>query len=120
MPQSALPVRRAVVAGVDDPSLRLCRYVLEQSDFHVDSVESGIAALIAARQIHPELIILDLQLRDVSSREAVLWLRCNPEMAATPIYVLTANAQEEAGLSPLSKPLRKPVSDAAIRSLLLN
>jgi CheY-like chemotaxis protein len=117
-PQSTLPVRRAVVAGVDDPSLRLCRYVLERAGFHVDSVESGIAALMAARQGHPEFIVLDLQLRDVSSREAVSWLRSNAELVATPIYVLTANAQEEAGLSPLSKPLRKPVTDAAIRGLL--
>jgi hypothetical protein len=58
---------------------------------------------------------MDLQLRDVSSGEAVSWIRSNPALESMPIYVLTSNPQEEASLSPHSTALRKSLSVEAIR-----
>jgi CheY-like chemotaxis protein len=37
----------------------------------VDAVDSGVAAVMAARENKPDLILMDLQLRDVAGREAI-------------------------------------------------
>jgi CheY-like chemotaxis protein len=109
--------QRALVVEADPVTLRLCRDVLESSGFVVDAVDSGIGAVVAAREGLPDLIFLDLQLRDVPGGEAIGWLRSNPALRSTPIIVLTANAGDDADLV-AARPgasLRKPLSPATIR-----
>lgn len=119
-PPAALPRRsdrRALVVEEDSAIMCLCRDVLENSGFVVDVVDSGIAAVVAARERLPDLILMDSQLRDVASREAIGWLRANPALRSTPIIVLTANADDDADLA-AARPglsLRKPLSPAIIR-----
>jgi CheY-like chemotaxis protein len=113
-PQSG---RRALVVETDPVTLRLCRDVLESSGFVVDAVDSGIAAVVAAREELPDLILMDLQLRDVPGGEAIGWLRSNPALRSTPIIVLTANVGDDADLVAAlpGASMRKPLSPAAIR-----
>src|SRR5471030_695468 len=109
--------RRALVVEAEPITLRLCRDVPESSGFVVDAVDSGIAAVVAAREALPDLIVMDLQLRDVPGREAISWLRSNPALRSTPIIVLTTNAEDDAGLT-ATRPgasLRKPVSPGTIQ-----
>jgi len=109
--------RRALVVEAEPTTLRLCRDALESSGFVVDAVDSGIAAVVAAREALPDLIVMDLQLRDVPGREAISWLRSNPALRSTPIIVLTTNAEDDAGLA-ATRPgasLRKPVSPGTIQ-----
>src|SRR5476651_252349 len=63
--------RRALVVEAEPTTLRLCRDALESSGFVVDAVDSGIAAVVAAREALPDVIVMDLQLRDVPGREAI-------------------------------------------------
>ena len=77
-------------------TLRFCRDALKSSGFAVDAVDSGIAAVVAAREDLPDLIFVDVQLRDVPGREAIRWLRSNPALQSTPIIVLTTNAEDDA------------------------
>lgn len=108
---------RALVVETDPATLRICRDVLESSGFVVEATDSGIAAVVAAREALPDLIFVDLQLRDVSGPEAIGWLRSNPALESTPIIVLTTNAEDDAHLAAArpSASLRKPVSAAGIR-----
>jgi CheY-like chemotaxis protein len=109
--------RRALVVEADLVTLRLCRDVLESSGFAVDTVDSGIAAVVAAREGLPDLILMNWQLRDVPGGEAIGWLRSNPALRSTPIIVLTGNAGDDADVEaarPVAS-LRKPLSPAAIR-----
>ncbi len=109
--------RRALVMEADPETQRLCRDVLESLGFVVDAVDSGIAALVAARKGLPDLILMDLQLRDVPGREAIAWLRSNPALWSTPIIVLAGNSDDDADLAATrpSASLRKPVSPLAVR-----
>ena len=111
------PRLRALVAVVEPAALRLFRAVLEDSGFEIDTVDSGIGAVIAARERHPDVILMDLQLRDVPAREAVEWLRSNPGLRSTPIIVLTANSDEKLDAAAIlpGALLRKPVSPMTIR-----
>ena len=109
--------RRALLVEGDPATERLCREVLESSGFVVDAVDSGIAAVVAAREELPDLILVDLQLRDVPGREAIRWFRSNPALRSTPIIVLTTTAEDQADLAQIrpGASLRKPLSAAMIR-----
>jgi two-component system cell cycle response regulator DivK len=111
------PKRRVLIVEPDLASLRLCRDVLERSDFAVETASSGIAALISARDNKPDLILMDLQLPDVPGREAIVWLRSNPALRSIPIIVLTTASADDADLAATrpSVSLRKPISAAAIQ-----
>lgn len=112
--------RRALVVEADPAALQVCRDALESSGFHVDAVDSGIAAMVAARETLPDLILVDLQLRDVPGGEAIGWLRSDPALCSTPIIVLTANAVEdkEWAATQLGASLRKPLSLMKIQSAI--
>jgi CheY-like chemotaxis protein len=109
--------RRALLVEGDAGTQRLCREVLESSGFVVDAVDSGIAAVVAARAGLPDLILIDLQLRDVPGREAIRWFRSNPALRSTPIIVLTTTAEDHEDLAQTGPgaTLRKPLSAAMIR-----
>ena len=114
---SGVPARRALVVGVDSATLQLCRDALESSGFAADAVDSGIAAVVTARESPPHLVLVDVQLRDVFGCEAIGWLRSNPALRSTPIIVLTTNAEDDV-VPTLARPyasLPEPVSTAAIR-----
>lgn len=109
--------RRALVVAADTATHRVCRAALETSGLAVDGVDSGMAALMAAREARPDLIVIDQQLRDVSGQEAIGWLRSNPALRATPIIALTTAADDATGLAAIAPgaALRKPLSPVAIR-----
>lgn len=111
--------RRALVVEADPVTRRLCRDVLESSGFAVAVVDSGIAAVVAAREGRPDLIVMDLQLRDVPGSEAIAWLRSNPALRSMPIIMIAAN--DDGAAVTLAGPgavLRKPLSATIIRSTI--
>ena len=115
-PTTGTTSRRALVVAADMATHRLCRAALETSGLAVDGVDSGMAALMSAREVLPDLIVIDQQLRDVSGQEAIGWLRSNPTLRATPIIALTTGADDATGLAIApGAALRKPLSPVAIR-----
>jgi DNA-binding response OmpR family regulator len=88
--------RRVLIAETDAVALRICRDVVEKAGFAVEAVASGIAAVIAARQERPELILIAPELRDAPGREVVGWLRANAALLATPIIMLPAPVTSDA------------------------
>jgi CheY-like chemotaxis protein len=112
--------RRALLAIAEPASERLCRETLRTAGFAVESVDSGIGAVTAVRERPPQLVIVDMQLRDVPGREAIGWLRSNPALGSAPVILLVGAEEDGAGLSP--RPgvcLRKPLSRLAIERACL-
>jgi|KBSSwiStaDraftv2_1062776.scaffolds.fasta_scaffold789977_2 CheY-like chemotaxis protein len=109
--------RRALIVAADTATHHVCRAALETSGLAVDGVDSGVAALMAAREARPDLIVIDQQLRDVSGQEAIAWLRSNPALRATPIIALTTVADDATALAAIAPgaALRKPLSPLAMR-----
>ncbi len=76
----------------DEPTLQeTLAYNLTRQGYSVESVGNGLAALEAARRIHPDLIILDLMLPGIDGFEVCRILR--QEMSVT-ILMLTARDDE--------------------------
>jgi CheY-like chemotaxis protein len=94
----SLPRRRDLIVAAEPATLRCCSDVLKNSGFAVDIAvaDSGLAAVVAAREDVPDLIFVDTQLRDVPGREAIKWLRSNPALQSTPIFILVPDGEDDA------------------------
>jgi CheY-like chemotaxis protein len=80
----------------DEPSLReLVRAVLGPRYSFVEA-DDGPRALALARELHPDLIVLDLMLPGMSGLEVLDVLRGDPELGAVPVIVVTAWSHAEA------------------------
>src|SRR6185436_14976232 len=81
----------------DEPDVAsLIKHTLEQGqDLRVELVTSGDAALKAAAERTPDLVILDLNLPVLSGIEVCRILRMRPGTERVPIIMLTARATED-------------------------
>jgi len=79
----------------DEPNIvELVRMTLEDNRVQVISAGNGAAALGHADAIRPDLILLDLNLPDMSGLEVCRRLRGDERFAQTKIVMLTAAAQQ--------------------------
>jgi DNA-binding response OmpR family regulator len=85
----------AVLIADDDPDIRdLVAFKLEQAGHDVTTVDNGLAALSAAQERPPDLVVLDVMMPGMSGIDVCRQLRGEPATAALPIILLTARAQE--------------------------
>ncbi|NDJ62142.1 MAG: hybrid sensor histidine kinase/response regulator [Chloroflexi bacterium] len=98
----------------DDPASRkLVERTLTHAGYHVVTAERGLEGIDVARSQEPDLILVDINLPDISGREVTTVLRRDERFADTPIVALTAQTLTEqrelalaAGVSGyLTKPL---------------
>lgn len=76
----------------DDPaSRRLVQRVLDSKGFQVVVAADGLEGISMARQHHPNLILMDINLPSMDGREITTRLRSLPNFSDTPIVALTAN-----------------------------
>ena len=79
----------------DDTDLySLLKYNLEKEGFALTGSQTGRGALELCRQARPDLILLDIMLPDSDGLDICKRIRQDPDLAATPIIVLTARASE--------------------------
>ena len=122
------PARVPKVLVVDDTEGN--RYatsrLLRSAGFEVEESTTGRDAL-AAVQKHPDLIVLDVNLPDMTGFEVVERLRRSPELAAIPVLHLsasfTSNADRARGLDQgadayLTHPIDPTVFVATVRALI--
>jgi two-component system, OmpR family, alkaline phosphatase synthesis response regulator PhoP len=77
-----------ILAIEDDPDItRVLRFELEEAGFLVHTALDGISGLTAAREVMPDLVILDLGLPDFDGAEIARRIRKTSDI---PIIILTA------------------------------
>lgn len=108
----------------DDPSLReLVRAVLGARYRFVEAAD-GTEALAIARELRPDLIVLDVMLPGLSGIEVLEALRTDPELRETRVVVITAwsHAELEAQVAGADRFVSKPFDpddlSAAVEELL--
>lgn len=128
MDDSRQPTAEPSVATIlvcdDDPSLReLVRAVLGPGYRFVEAAD-GLEALALARELRPDLVVLDVMLPGRSGIEVLGELRGDPELRTLPVVVITAwsHAEVEAHVAGadrfVSKPFDPDVLSDAVEELL--
>lgn len=80
-----------VLIADDDATTRtLVRLLLERDGYVVVEADSGQSAVESAARHEPALIVMDLNMPQMTGYDAITALRHMPEGAATPIVVVTA------------------------------
>jgi two-component system cell cycle response regulator DivK len=67
---------------------------LEAHGYATVGTRNGIEALDLARQHRPDLILMDIQLPEVSGLEVTKWLKDDPELKSIPVIAVTAFAMK--------------------------
>jgi two-component system phosphate regulon response regulator PhoB len=70
-------------------------YKLTKSGFDVVEAADGLAAMQAARQKAPDLVILDVRMPRMSGLDVCRELRAGPLTGTVPIIMLTARARPQ-------------------------
>ncbi len=105
-----------VLVVEDDPEVaQLLRYTLEYDGRRVLVANSGEAALHLAREVHPDLISLDIRLPDLDGFEVLQLLKRDPETADIPVVVVSVVMDPDRGLRLGAYDyLTKPVDEAQL------
>lgn len=83
-----------LVADDELNAVVLLKHILERDGFAVESAPDGISALEKARDLHPDLILMDVQMPKMNGFEVTEVLREDPETARIPVIFVTAAARE--------------------------
>ncbi|MGD0310981.1 MAG: response regulator [Acidimicrobiales bacterium] len=80
----------------DEPDIRdVIAFVLDQSGFEVHEESDGQAGLAAASAVHPDVILLDWMMPQMSGIEVCKALRQDIDQRSTIVILLSARAQEK-------------------------
>jgi CheY-like chemotaxis protein len=92
----------------------LVRASLDGNGYTLVEARDGFEAVEQARQMRPDLILLDMMMPGQSGLEVLAELRRDPELRGIPVLMLTARAQvtdrEAAHLAGADRFLAKPFS----------
>ncbi|MGH2772193.1 MAG: response regulator transcription factor [Actinomycetota bacterium] len=79
----------------DEPGVRsLVKMTLESQNYEILEASNGREALDQARQHHPELILLDVAMPQLSGLEVCREIKSDPAMSDVKILMLTARSQQ--------------------------
>ncbi|MCZ6696673.1 MAG: ATP-binding protein [Acidobacteria bacterium] len=84
---------RVILVVEDNPSnLKLVSELLRNEGHYVLDASSGEMALDILREIHPDLVLMDIQLPGMDGLQITRMLKEDPGTAAIPVVALTAHA----------------------------
>ena len=87
------PMKPTVLVVEDEADvLDLIRHHLRRADFDVHCAQSGDEGLVLAKQIKPEVMVLDLMLPGLDGIEICRQVKSNPETSGIAVLMLTAKA----------------------------
>jgi len=85
-------MKRILIVEDNELNMKLLRDVLEAYGYATITTAQGAASLALARENRPDLILMDLQLPDISGYDAVRQLKDHEETRLIPVVAVTAFA----------------------------
>jgi two-component system, OmpR family, phosphate regulon response regulator PhoB len=86
-------LKKLLIVDDEDGVRALVRMTLDNGSYEIMEACEGGEALEMARQYHPDLVLLDVMLPDISGLDVCRKLKEDPSLASTTIVMLTARAQ---------------------------
>jgi two-component system, cell cycle response regulator DivK len=126
-PPEARQLQKTVLIVEDNElNMKLFHDLLDAHGYRTLQTRTGMEALKLARQHRPDLILMDIQLPEVSGLEVTKWLKDDDELREIPVIAVTAFAMkgDEARIRQggceayISKPISVVTFLAAVRRYL--
>lgn len=89
------PMTKTVLIVEDNElNMKLFHDLLDAHGYQTIQTRDGMAALELARQHRPDLILMDIQLPEVSGLEVTKWLKEDEQLRDIPVVAVTAFAMK--------------------------
>ena len=86
--------KRILIVEDNDLNMKLFQDLLEASGYETLQTRNGVDALAVARAERPDLVVMDIQLPEMSGLDVTRQLKADPELARIPIIAVTAFAMK--------------------------
>ncbi|GAB4069880.1 response regulator [Ancylobacter sonchi] len=86
--------KTVLIVEDNELNMKLFRDLLEAHGYTTLATRHGVEAMELARRHKPDLILMDIQLPEVSGLQVTAWLKADPELKAIPVVAVTAFAMK--------------------------
>ena len=86
--------KTVMIVEDNELNMKLFNDLLESRGYGTIQTRNGFEALDLARAHHPDLILMDIQLPEVSGLEVTKWLKEDDSLADIPVIAVTAFAMK--------------------------
>ncbi len=91
---AAASAKSVLIVEDNELNMKLFNDLLEAHGYRVLQTRDGLSALDIAREHRPDLILMDIQLPEVSGIEVTKWLKEDDELRSIPVIAVTAFAMK--------------------------
>ncbi|MBN9670109.1 response regulator [Roseibium aggregatum] len=86
--------KTVLIVEDNELNMKLFHDLLEAHGYQTLQTRTGIEALRLARDHHPDLILMDIQLPEVSGLEVTKWIKEDESISSIPVIAVTAFAMK--------------------------
>eukprot|EP01035_Chromulina_nebulosa_P005208 gene5208-7068_t len=86
--------KKVLIVEDNELNMKLFHDLLDSQGYQILQTREGLQAMALARQHMPDLILMDIQLPEISGLEVTKWLKDDEELAHIPIIAVTAFAMK--------------------------
>ena len=86
--------KTVLIVEDNELNMKLFHDLLDAHGYSILQTKDGMEALDIAREHHPDLILMDIQLPEVSGLEVTKWLKEDDSLKSIPVVAVTAFAMK--------------------------
>lgn len=86
--------KKILIVEDNELNMKLFADLLDAHGYETQQTREGLKAIGMAREFMPDLILMDIQLPEVSGLEVTKWIKDDETLAAIPIVAVTAFAMK--------------------------
>jgi len=86
--------KTVLIVEDNELNMKLFNDLLEGHGYITIGTRNGVEAMDLARKHRPDLILMDIQLPEVSGLDVTRWLKADPELKSIPVIAVTAFAMK--------------------------
>ena len=86
--------KKVLIVEDNELNMKLFHDLLEAQGYDILETREGLQALSLAREHRPDLILMDIQLPEISGLEVTKWLKEDEDLAPIPVVAVTAFAMK--------------------------
>ena len=87
-------IEKTILCVEDEPEMiDLMQLILSRRGYQVKGARGGVEGIQLIRELHPDLVLLDLMMPDMDGWEVYQQMKSDPALKDIPVIIVTAKAQ---------------------------